>query len=235
MAKVENNPEGKLAKIALRKRAFAWLGETPVRVFDAFAGAGAMWRAFYRHCDDYVGCDTRPIYDPDRALYVADCERVIRSIDLSPFNLIDLDAFGSPWPYAWALAHRRVIAPGERVIVLLTDGAKLNARFGGIERCFAHMAGVRRDDASAHQKWPALTVAAATKMADLMGADLEWSDVRDGFGPSACQVYSAVALVGRPDDGRMLGREQGEEAAGALAGVPVADPAGGAVAPLGAD
>lgn len=199
MAKVENNAKGKVAKIALRQRAFAFVREAgEVRVFDAFAGSGTMWREVWKRADAYVGCDVRPIYDVQRALFVCECERVMRAIDLAAFNVFDLDAFGSPWLQAYILSARRRLAPGERVAVLTTDGAKLHARFNNhLEPCFAHLAGQQADGAvGLHAQWPGLTSAALTRVGELMGGVTDWVEVRDGFGPSACQAYSGAGYVG---------------------------------------
>ena len=236
MAKVENNAKGKVAKIALRERALAFVAEAgPVRVFDAFAGSGTMWREVWKRADDYVGCDVRPIYDPQRALYVAECERVMRAIDLSAFNVFDLDAFGSPWLQAYLLSVRRRLAPGERVAILTTDGAKLSARFNNnLEPCFAHLAQQPGEVTGVHQLWPALTRAALTRVGELMGGALEWCEVRDGFGPSACQAYSGAGYVGRAGAG-IVAQEPSEGAGEALAGVPVAETTETPVAALGAD
>lgn len=228
---VENNPRGKRAKLEVRQRALTWIGAANARVFDAFAGNGAMWRDVWRGAADYAGCDVRAIYDLDRPLFHHDAERVMRAIDLNAFNVFDLDAFGSPWPVAWVLSQRRQLGAGEKVAIITTDGAKLNARFGQVERCFAYLTGRKRDDSSAHAAWGQLTVTALQRSAELMGARAEWTDVRDHYGPSKCQVYAATGLVGLAASAAGAGVDLGGKPETVVAGGEVAETPDAPVAP----
>lgn len=122
----QNHPQATAAKVTIRRNVLdaVWGADrkpdnTP-RVFDAFAGTGEMFAAVWSPCV-YVGCDTK--YTPDsRTMFCADNRRVMRAIDLAPFNVFDFDAFGSPWHQALILADRRKVQPGERIGVVLTNG-----------------------------------------------------------------------------------------------------------------
>jgi len=110
----------KRAKIEIRENvAKAVAG--PLHVFDAFAGAGVLHRAVWRDlAASYTGCDKRYFRD-GRRVFVGDNRRVLRAIDLSAFNVFDLDAYGSPWEQAVIIAAKRKLAPGERAAIIVTD------------------------------------------------------------------------------------------------------------------
>lgn len=127
--KTNNHRKSRGAKATLRRNVMREIGA--VRVFDGFAGSGRMHRDVWRDAEHYVGCDMR-WYRDDRAAYVADNRRVLRAIDLSEFNLFDLDAYGSPWEKVIIIAARRTVSRGEMIGICLTDGSGLNLKMGGL-------------------------------------------------------------------------------------------------------
>lgn len=188
-------------KMRLRRRALAWIGAKDARVFEGFAGSGAMWRAVWRGAGEAVGCDQRPIYDPARALYVGDCRRVMRAVDMGRFNVVDLDAFGSPWPAAYILSARRTLKPGERFVLVTTDGGRLNSKLGRLETTMAALANVKPDASGSHMNFGQITKSAVETIALRMGGVVNWSQVEVGFGHGGCIAYSAFGIVGlEPQD-----------------------------------
>lgn len=140
VAKVDNHASAEKAKAGLRRRV---LDEMPdANVFDAFAGDGTMWRAVWHEADSYVGCDTT-WYRDERSVFVADNCRVLRAIDLSGFNVFDLDAYGSPWEQAVIIAARRPVAPGERLGLVLTEGSALKLKLGGYPAALRFICGLQ--------------------------------------------------------------------------------------------
>lgn len=128
-AQVANAHVGWRAKVEIRRRVLAALTPAAARVFDAFAGPGLMWAEVWQHAAAYVGCDERWHRDA-RCCFVADNRRVMRCLDLTPFTIFDLDAYGSPWEQALILAARRRLAPGERVGLVVTEGTWMKTRTG---------------------------------------------------------------------------------------------------------
>lgn len=139
--KTDSNTGAASAKILIRQNVFDMV-PAPRRVFDAYAGAGEMWRGVWNQADHYVGCDKKWFRD-DRAMFVSDCLRVMRAIDLREFNLFDFDAYGSPWDNACILAARRAVEPGERIGVVITDGTSLSIRFAFLPAALAEISGMR--------------------------------------------------------------------------------------------
>lgn len=138
--KTNNHASALEAKVEIRARVLAMVG-SPTAVFDAFAGEGQLYERVWRQADRYVGCDLT-WYRDGRLMYVADSRRVMRAIDLAPFNVFDLDAWGSPWEHAAILCARRKIKPGERIGLVITEGSSLKAKMGGLPHALAMLAGV---------------------------------------------------------------------------------------------
>ena len=90
-----------------------------------------MWREVWHAAAGYVGCDLK-WYRDERLAYVADNRRVLRAIDLAPFNVFDFDAWGAPWEQVLILIARRPLLPGERIGLVLTEGSAFNLKLNGI-------------------------------------------------------------------------------------------------------
>lgn len=122
--KVDNNPQAFAAKVDIRRRVLAAIGADQARIFDAFAGTGQMHSAVWKDAASYTGCDLKyvPMRGDQRLMFAADNRRVLRSLDLSAFNLFDLDAYGSPWEQALIVATRRRVSAGERIGFAITEG-----------------------------------------------------------------------------------------------------------------
>jgi len=79
-----------------------------------------MRRLAYKNVKGWLGVD-KDRSSPE-AIH-ADNTLVLRSIDLSRFNVFDIDAFGMPWHQAWIISQRRPIEKGEKVGIAMTSGA----------------------------------------------------------------------------------------------------------------
>lgn len=135
-----NSPSALAAKIAIRRNVLATVGDK-TNVFDAFAGTGEMYAAVWKDAGGYTGCDLKPQRD-GRLMFCADNRRVMRAIDLSPFNVFDFDAFGLPWEVAIIMAARRKVAKGELIGVCLTDGNGLQYRHNNVPVAMRELAGL---------------------------------------------------------------------------------------------
>lgn len=99
-------------KIELRKQAVKDLG--PLRVLDLFAGNNILWSNFER--ERYYGIEVIP--GKGKNLH-SDNLRVIPSLDLSQFNVIDSDSYGSSVKQIEALFKNPTLKPG--TVVLFTE------------------------------------------------------------------------------------------------------------------
>lgn len=125
---VDNAPVFTGAKLELRR----WILDVvrPSRVLDVFAGIdGEMHRGAWYAADRYLGLDERWSPDDMRDRLVGDSYQILRSIDLAPWNIFDIDCYGMPWEALLIVAARRSWAPGEPGAIICTDSA-LRSRFG---------------------------------------------------------------------------------------------------------
>ena len=93
-------------------RRMATEGLDSIRVLDLFAGNNTLWRNF--GCERYYGVElsrgkgTRNVY--------ADNLRIIPSLTLSRFNVVDCDAYGSFVKQLEALFANPTLAPGTVIV-----------------------------------------------------------------------------------------------------------------------
>lgn len=144
LAKTDNHAKSFGDKVELRRNALDAIGAGKAVVLDCFAGSGKMHKAVWHEAKGYVGIDQRFFFD-QRTAFVADNRTVLRSIDLTPFNVFDLDAYGSPWEQAKIVAGRRIVRKGETVAIILTDGGGMRMKFGGVPKHMAELAGTPVD------------------------------------------------------------------------------------------
>jgi hypothetical protein len=139
--KTDNNPQAFKAKVAIRRNVLAAVGANAA-VFDAFAGTGKMFSEVWKDAHHYTGCDLKPQRD-SRLMFCADNRRVMRAVDLTKFNVFDLDSYGSPWVQAVILADRRRVAPGELLGIVLTEGAGFAYKSNIVPEAIAVLTGLR--------------------------------------------------------------------------------------------
>lgn len=100
MPQVKTNNSHLRIKAGLRADAVKDSGLKRFRVLDAFAGEGLVWGEVERLCPDvqfeYVRIDKKKYSGPETIS--GDNLKVMPSLGLSDFDLIDLDAYG--WPHA---------------------------------------------------------------------------------------------------------------------------------------
>jgi hypothetical protein len=138
----DSAPAAVRAKAEIRQNVLNYMGAQQCHVFDAFAGQGGMYNAVWKQAASYVGCDKEVFSMDERTAYVADNCRVMRNIALAPYNCFDFDAYGSPWEQVYILIKRRLVAPGEAVGLILTEGQGMKMDMGGMSLALSLVAGV---------------------------------------------------------------------------------------------
>ncbi len=192
------------------------IGADKARVFDAFAGEGEMFRAVWSSAAAYAGCDLM-WYRDDRLAFVADNRRVLRAIDLAPFNVFDLDAHGSPWEQAMIVAARRPLSKGERVGIVLTDGSGLGIKMGNLPGALAKLTGMRGRPSGLNRSHDELIGKALWAVARRMGAEpvKRWQ----AKGKTGASVVYVGAVLEAPSGAAGRGAGSGSRAAGSSAGL----------------
>jgi hypothetical protein len=116
------------SKINLRKMATA--GIENLKVLDLFAGKNKLWSSF--DCKTYYGVEKEK--GKGKNLY-ADNLKVIPSLDLSRFNVIDVDSYGIPANQIEALYNNPTLKAGT-VIIYTCITSKLSALNKTITKMF---------------------------------------------------------------------------------------------------
>ena len=136
-----SQPGARDAKIEIRNNVLDVIGPDAA-VFDAFGGAGEMYRAVWSKARRYVGVDLEWHAD-GREMFVGDNQRVLRTIDLDQFNIFDFDACGSPWEaIVIMLARRTPLRPNERFGLVITDGSQTTLSIGHMPKGLAALGGL---------------------------------------------------------------------------------------------
>lgn len=107
-------------KLAIRRWTIAAAGLGPdLRVLDLCAGEGHIWQVLRKEyrLSSYTPCDRNPRMP---GTIKGDAERLVESFDLSLFDVIDVDTWGSPWEI-WLRLSGRV---RQRTAILLTHGTR---------------------------------------------------------------------------------------------------------------
>lgn len=111
-------------KLRVRKEALARIGKRDIHVLDAFAGEGVVWARMKRDLPDLnitvLGIEKRKYLNP--ATIMGDNRKVMRGLDLTQFDLIDLDAFGCPWEQLAICADRAPNVPIVATHIIVTLG-----------------------------------------------------------------------------------------------------------------
>jgi hypothetical protein len=131
---VDNRSRSSNVKTELRSLVLGAIGPERTFVLDAFCGDGGLWESVWCRAAGYTGIDQKLTWPPRFRRFVGDNRRIMRAIDLQPFNVFDLDAWGSPWTQAITIAKRRSWQRGERGAIVMTDGGSMNTRFGNMPR-----------------------------------------------------------------------------------------------------
>jgi hypothetical protein len=109
-------------KIEIRRAALA-AAPKPALVLDCYAGRGYMFEAVWRRADDYLGLEKRFARgrdDPHGYTWKGDNRDLIgQAIRRRPWNVVDLDAYGSPWAMFKYVVEN---ADAPRLVVTATCG-----------------------------------------------------------------------------------------------------------------
>lgn len=96
-------------KVFLRQQATKHLKH--LKILDLYAGENVMWSHF--NTDRYYGVEI--IKGKGKNLN-ADCKRVIGSLDLSDFNVIDCDSYGIPFDVLLKIFENKTLKRGTTII-----------------------------------------------------------------------------------------------------------------------
>lgn len=118
-------------KLLVRRHALE-LALRPTLILDCFAGEGHMYRLAWKDAaSQYLGMDkrfSRRAGDAAGECMRGDNERLIdRAMKRADWNLVDLDAYGNPWPLLRAVLKRAKV---QHLVVTATCGIDRAIRVG---------------------------------------------------------------------------------------------------------
>ena len=96
-------------KLFLRRKATEGLEQ--LNILDLYAGNNILWNNFDRA--RYYGIEIVP---GKGCNLTADCHRIISSLDLSGFNVIDCDSYGIPFDVVQQIFENPTLAPGTVIV-----------------------------------------------------------------------------------------------------------------------
>lgn len=109
-------------KRAIRLEAIQHLSE--VRVLDAFCGKGLLWKGV--PLDYYLGIDREK--GKSKNCICGDNMKILASLDLSKFNVIDLDSYGVPGGQLLEIAENETLRAGTVLIFTAIEAAIANGQ-----------------------------------------------------------------------------------------------------------
>lgn len=126
------------AKIKLREM----LDCRDKNVLEVYCGEGIMFNDVWHLSRHYEGIDIKK-YDDDRIVHIGDAATVLKTIDLSMFDIFDIDAYGSPYECLFIIANRlKKQCVYKNIDFVVTDGLQIDLRMGNIEKYLALLSGV---------------------------------------------------------------------------------------------
>lgn len=95
-------------KVALRCKYSPWLDDRPLRVLDVCGGHGVVWRCVMAETGRKIArhaIDKRT--DLSEMHWHGDNLAVIQSVDVSDYDVVDIDAYGTPAEHLMLLSQRQ--------------------------------------------------------------------------------------------------------------------------------
>ena len=125
---VKTNNAKTNAKPEIRHRILSMI-DSP-RVLEVFCGAGEMYHSVWHMADRYTGIDKVKYFD-NRHTICGDAKKAVKLIDVSDYNIFDIDAYGSPYDVL-NIVLSRYQGDAKRLAFILTDGINMDLKMGRI-------------------------------------------------------------------------------------------------------
>jgi hypothetical protein len=97
--KTNNDPTALEKKIQLRVNSIQSIAKDSVRVLECFGGEGVLWREVQKRTDKRISTLAIDQKKYKRFQLQGDSLKVLPSLDISKFDVIDLDSYGIPFDH----------------------------------------------------------------------------------------------------------------------------------------
>jgi len=135
-----NNGKNK-TKVIIRQNLLN-LFNTETNVLDVFCGDGEMYKKVWKNTNKYIGIDKISFSD-ERDTVMGDSLKVLETIEMSNFNIFDIDAYGSPYA-ALEIILRRMSKKQKEIGFCITDGLDMDLKMGKICGDLQKLSGIKR-------------------------------------------------------------------------------------------
>jgi len=105
--KTNNDPSAYEKKIQLRLNSLERVNGGSARVLECFGGEGLLWNEVKKRSDKNIQVFSIDQKDYRKFQYKGDSLKVLPSLDLSRFQIIDLDSYGIPFSHMEVLFRKR--------------------------------------------------------------------------------------------------------------------------------
>lgn len=185
-------------KESIRLMAFDHIGA--VGVVEFFSGSGEMYRSVWSRSKMYLGVDRRKFFD-ERNTICGDCSTEARKIDLSKYNVFDIDAYGSPYTVINNILNNQTLKRDRKLFFVVTDGTAMDLRLGRICIGIRSILGIFEHDKikRAHHLHDALIDRICETVASRLSMDLSFFVKATGKTGSKMKYY-AFLLTPKNDE-----------------------------------
>jgi predicted RNA-binding protein len=112
-------------------------------VLEVFCGDGVMFSDVWKDAKHYEGIDIKKYDNDKRIVHIGDAATILKKIDLSTFDVFDIDAYGSPYECLFIILDKIGRAPIKKdIYFVITDGIQIDLRMGNIEKYFSLLSGI---------------------------------------------------------------------------------------------
>lgn len=148
----------------------------------------------------YLGIDAAQSHMEQRNVRVGDAFTELARLNLTDWNCIDIDAWGSPFRYVRAVVSAKRLARGERLALVVTDGSSKKRLFAGHGGRHDHWITAGMPIIATPRTASAVTIAGLRAAARIMDARIvamrRHTSARGAHG-SVAMIYAAAILEGR--------------------------------------
>lgn len=180
------------AKIEVRKKTIDIIGCDNARVLEIFCGSGEMYDAVWKDAAYYVGIDKIKFFD-NRKTICGDADKALRIVDLNQFNIIDIDAYGSPYDVMNYII--RNIKFDDKLCFIVTDGVDMDMRMGricaGIRNILEMECNIIKKAHLMHDRLISMII---KKIAQTLNANISYIDIAKGKTGAGMRYYSFMLV-----------------------------------------
>lgn len=180
------------AKKEIRENVLSMIKERgSANIIEVFCGTGEMYQSVWKRADKYLGIDKLKFFD-ERTTICGDALKALLTIDISEFNIFDIDAYGSPYDCLSIITDKLI---GRKGIIgfVITDGSGMDLKMGNISKGLQKIVGLDVNKVAKIYKFHDLLIKKIVENISIkLGADIIQTSIAKGKTGAAMRYYSYV-------------------------------------------